>query len=52
MCLDPEALNLFLSMIDPDVIKPHLNGLLVGEAQTLWVWVADVGKWCINGVVK
>ena len=38
----------FLSLVDPDVLVPTLNGLKV--AATEWIWVSDISLWCIDGV--
>lgn len=48
MCLTPEALALFLNMLDPAVIDTHADRIVVRAEvrETVWVQVADL--WCTD----
>lgn len=51
MCMNPESFWSFVSRIPAEVVeRMHFGFLLIGEAQTLWVWLPQHGVWCIQGI--
>lgn len=53
MCLNDESFQAFKAMLPESATEKMYDGFwLLGEAQTLWVWLADHAMWCIGGVVS
>lgn len=45
-CLNTEQMGYFLSLLDPSVIKPTAEGMVIGLKETLWTWNATTQLWC------
>ena len=48
MCLTPEALALFLNMLDPAIIETQATRITVHAEVQDTVWVQSADLWCTN----
>lgn len=53
MCLQPDAMQLFISILDPSIIELKANEIVVKatEGPVSWQWVEWLQRFCIDGKI-
>ncbi|WP_323783948.1 hypothetical protein [Thalassovita sp.] len=48
MCLTPEALALFLNLLNPEIIEAESGQITIHATQKQAVWVLSGEQWCTD----